>query len=118
MRAFEPIDQAVAEARRHGLRLMVPLTENFDYYHGLPISTDEELHHLLSNRLTYLCRRQVRLPAPGRLQPDPGARRAQPARDEVYDNATVVSSFKAYVRVLMTHVNPYNQPHVRRTKQK
>ena len=32
--AFDTIDWAVAEARRHGIRLQVPLIDNYDYYHG------------------------------------------------------------------------------------
>ena len=32
--AFHPIDWAVYQARQHGLRLLIPLTDNFDYYHG------------------------------------------------------------------------------------
>jgi len=33
-RAFATIDYAIAQAGRLGLRLMVPLTDNWDYYHG------------------------------------------------------------------------------------
>ncbi|MER7573430.1 carbohydrate binding domain-containing protein [Streptomyces sp. NPDC126514] len=32
--AFAPIDYAIDRARAHGLRLIVPLTDQWDYYHG------------------------------------------------------------------------------------
>ncbi|WP_405929561.1 Ig-like domain-containing protein [Streptomyces griseus] len=32
--AFAPIDYAIARARVYGLRLIVPLTDQWDYYHG------------------------------------------------------------------------------------
>ncbi|MFB9239323.1 carbohydrate binding domain-containing protein [Plantactinospora siamensis] len=77
-RAFDSIDYSVAEAGRLGLRLIVPLTDNWQYYHGgrydflrwLGLSTDN------NGALFYT---------------DPGARAA----------------FKEYVRHLLTHVNRY-----------
>ncbi|MFI5838008.1 cellulase family glycosylhydrolase [Micromonospora sp. NPDC051300] len=76
--AFDRIDYAIAEARRQGLRLIVPLTDNWQYYHGgrydflrwLGLSTDDD------GALFYT---------------DPAARAA----------------FKQYVRTLLTHVNRY-----------
>ena len=32
--AFDTIDWAVYEAGRHGIRIMAPLIDNYDYYHG------------------------------------------------------------------------------------
>ena len=32
--AFDPIDYAIAEAGRQGLKLIIPLTDNWQYYHG------------------------------------------------------------------------------------
>jgi hypothetical protein len=32
--AFDTIDWAVFQARQHGLRIMAPLVDNYDYYHG------------------------------------------------------------------------------------
>jgi len=48
--AFEPIDYAIAEAGRQGLKLIIPLTDNWQYYHGsrfdylrwLGLSTDDD----------------------------------------------------------------------------
>ncbi|WP_089155958.1 carbohydrate binding domain-containing protein [Micromonospora sp. NBS 11-29] len=76
--AFDRIDYAIAEARRQGLRLIVPLTDNWQYYHGgrydflrwLGLSTADD------GALFYT---------------DPAARAA----------------FKQYVRTLLTHVNRY-----------
>ncbi|QLQ38406.1 carbohydrate binding domain-containing protein [Micromonospora robiginosa] len=76
--AFDRIDYAIAEAGRQGLRLVVPLTDNWQYYHGgrydflrwLGLSTDDD------GALFYT---------------DPAARAA----------------FKQYVRTLLTHVNRY-----------
>ncbi|SCF00026.1 carbohydrate binding domain-containing protein [Micromonospora mirobrigensis] len=76
--AFDSMDYAVAEAGRLGLRLVVPLTDNWQYYHGgrydflrwLGLSTDD------NGALFYT---------------DPAARAA----------------FQQYVRHLLTHVNRY-----------
>ena len=48
--AFAPIDYAIAEAGRQGLKLIIPLTDNWQYYHGsrfdylrwLGLSTDDD----------------------------------------------------------------------------
>ncbi|MFI2714460.1 carbohydrate binding domain-containing protein [Micromonospora sp. NPDC018662] len=76
--AFDRIDYAIAEAGRLGLRLVVPLTDNWQYYHGgrydflrwLGLSTEND------GALFYT---------------DPAARAA----------------FKQYVRTLLSHVNRY-----------
>ncbi|MFC4149867.1 cellulase family glycosylhydrolase [Micromonospora mangrovi] len=76
--AFDRIDYAIAEAHRQGLRLIIPLTDNWQYYHGgrydflrwLGLSTDND------GALFYT---------------DPRARAA----------------FKQYLRTLLTHVNRY-----------
>jgi hypothetical protein len=76
--AFDRIDYAVAEAHRQGLRLVIPLTDNWQYYHGgrydflrwLGLSTDND----------------------GAL---------------FYTDPTARAAFKAYVRTLLTHVNRY-----------
>ncbi|MCI4066831.1 cellulase family glycosylhydrolase [Micromonospora sp. R77] len=76
--AFDRIDYAIAEARRQGLRLIIPLTDNWQYYHGgrydflrwLGLSTDND----------------------GAL---------------FYTDPTARAAFKQYVRTLLTHVNRY-----------
>lgn len=32
--AFDTIDWAVYAARQHGIRIQMPLTDNYNYYHG------------------------------------------------------------------------------------
>lgn len=32
--AFDTIDWAIYEARQHGLRIQMPLIDNYNYYHG------------------------------------------------------------------------------------
>lgn len=82
--AFEAIDWAVFQARAHGLRLLVPLTDNYDYYHG--------------GKFDFL-----RWGGYGNLT---GA--TDPRVQAFYTDAGVVGAFKAYVRLwLAGHVNPY-----------
>ncbi|KAF2842407.1 glycoside hydrolase family 5 protein [Patellaria atrata CBS 101060] len=82
--AFEAIDWAVYQAREHGIRLIVPLTDNYDYYHG--------------GRYNFLRWRgiNVRTTLP-----------TDPAVMQFYTNRTIVDDFKEYIRTLLTHVNPY-----------
>jgi hypothetical protein len=64
--AFEPMDWAVFQARQHGLRIMVPLTDNYVCF---PFFSAP---HLTAVSITYelglLPRREVHLPPLGRLQ--------------------------------------------------
>ncbi|KAK0618187.1 glycoside hydrolase superfamily [Bombardia bombarda] len=85
-RAFDTIDWAVWQARQHGLRLLVPLTDNFDYYHG--------------GKYNFLRWAGFDLTQ----QRDS----SNPLVSSFYTNATVVASFKEYIRVLLTHVNVYS----------
>ncbi len=86
--ALAAIDWAVYQAREYGLRLLVPLTDNYDYYHG--------------GKFTFL-----------RWAGFTNANGNRDSRDEAlvpqfYNNATVVALFHDYVRVLLTtHVNPW-----------
>ncbi|KAK3394509.1 glycoside hydrolase superfamily [Podospora didyma] len=83
--AFDAIDWAVWQARQYGLRLMVPLTDNFDYYHG--------------GKYNFLRWAGFDLTQ---------ARDSNnPEVMQFYNNATIVDSFKDYIRILVTHVNPY-----------
>ncbi|SBT43460.1 carbohydrate binding domain-containing protein [Micromonospora auratinigra] len=76
--AFDRIDYAIAEARRLGLRLIIPLTDNWQYYHG--------------GRYDFLRWLGLSTDADGAaFYTDPRARAA----------------YKQYVRTLLTHVNRY-----------
>ncbi|KAL1860435.1 hypothetical protein Daus18300_009209 [Diaporthe australafricana] len=83
--AFESIDWAVSQARAYGLRLMVPLTDNYDYYHG--------------GKYDFLRWAGFNLTQ--------AADANNPLIQQFYTNATIVDTFKEYIRTLLTHVNPY-----------
>lgn len=83
--AFESIDWAVWQARQHGLRIMAPLTDNYDYYHG--------------GKFDFL--RFAGFNITGSESPLP------PETMQFYTNASIINDFKSYIRHLLTHVNPY-----------
>ncbi|RKS71300.1 hypothetical protein CLV35_3096 [Motilibacter peucedani] len=90
--AFEPVDYAVAAARARGLRLMVPLTDEWRYYHG--------------GKSTFTAWRGYA------GSTDPGATAADDAvqRDaeaHFYSDPAVISDFRAYVAHVLGHVNRY-----------
>ena len=76
--AFDSADYAVAESGRLGLKLIVPLTDNWDYYHG--------------GKYTFL--RWL-----GVSTADNGA--------AFFTDPTVRVAFKQYISAVLTHVNPY-----------
>ncbi|KAI1203036.1 glycoside hydrolase superfamily [Nemania serpens] len=85
-KAFDIIDWAVYQAGRYGVRLLVPLVDNYDYYHGgkynflrwagfnLTQSTDSN----------------------------------NPEIQQFYTNPRIVAAFKSYIKTLLTHKNKYN----------
>ncbi|KAJ4400648.1 hypothetical protein N0V82_010899, partial [Gnomoniopsis sp. IMI 355080] len=83
--AFDAVDWAVAQAREYGVRLLVPLTDNYDYYHG--------------GKYDFLRW------AGFNLTQTSGAN--DPLVQQFYTNATIVEAFKVYIRTLLTHVNAY-----------
>ncbi|KAJ9156952.1 Glycoside hydrolase [Coniochaeta hoffmannii] len=83
--AFDPIDWAVHEAGRYGIRLLVPLTDNFDYYHG------GKYNFLRWNGFNLTQAKDS----------------SNPQVQQFYTNATIVTSFKDYIHTLLTHVNQY-----------
>lgn len=86
--AFASIDYAVASARRHGERLLIPLTDDQHYYHGGK--------HTFTNWLGHA-------DVPGASADDP-AQRAQEAF--FYSDPAVIAAFDRYVAHLLEHVNP------------
>lgn len=83
--AFESIDWAVYQARAYGLRLLVPLTDNYDYYHG--------------GKYNFLRWAGFNLTQ--------SADANNPLIQQFYTNATIVDTFKEYIHTLLTHVNAY-----------
>ena len=86
-KAFETIDFTIYQAREHGLRIIMPLVDNYDYYHG--------------GKFTFLRWRGVDLNTTG------GYSEFDPIVQQFYLNSTIINDFKSYVRHLITHVNPH-----------
>lgn len=76
--AFASIDYAVAESGRLGLKLLVPLTDNWDYYHG--------------GKYTFLRWLGVSTANNG---------------EAFFTDPTVRVAFKQYISKVLTHVNPF-----------
>jgi len=91
--ASEHIDYAVFRARMTGIRLIVPLTDNYGYYHGGKHNFVEWASpndpHLANCRLP-LC-----------------VKEPEASLCPFYTDPKVIAAFKAYVRALLTHVNQY-----------
>ncbi|TVY47505.1 Mannan endo-1,4-beta-mannosidase [Lachnellula occidentalis] len=83
--AFKTIDWAVFQARQHGLRIMAPLTDDYDYYHG--------------GKFNFLRWRGFNISGSDKPLP--------PDTMEFYTNETIISDFKDYIRHLLTHINQY-----------
>lgn len=88
--AFDTIDYAVASARRNGIRLMVPLTDQWQYYHG--------------GKHTFTAwRGHPDLPGQNAATSD-----VQKATEALfYTDPAVVGDFQSYVGYVLDHVNPY-----------
>ncbi|KAK8139849.1 glycoside hydrolase family 5 protein [Apiospora sp. TS-2023a] len=80
--AFASIDWAVYQAGQYGIRLMVPLVDNFDYYHG--------------GKYTFLRWAGFNL-----------TQSTDADIQQFYNNATIVAAFKDYITQVLTHRNPY-----------
>ncbi|KAI0017246.1 glycoside hydrolase superfamily [Xylariomycetidae sp. FL0641] len=83
--AFETIDWAVYQAGQYGVRLLIPLVDNYDYYHG--------------GKYVFL-----RWGGFNITQSDDDA---DPAVQQFYTNGTIVAMFKDYIAALLTHQNAY-----------
>eukprot|EP00935_MAST-01C_sp_MAST-1C-sp1_P002188 g2188.t1 len=103
--AIERIDYAIASAKKHGVRLIIPLTDNWPYYHGGKwnfVSWEQDLAD----------------------DDDEGGSGGECARGTVggtccspdtpksrqcafYANSSVVGAFKGYIQSLLNHTNQY-----------
>lgn len=88
--AFEPMDYAIATAGRHGLKLIIPLTDQWHYYHGGK--------HNFTNWLGYPN-------IPGATPANNGEQRKREAR--FYTDPKVITAFEDYIRHLLNHTNQY-----------
>ncbi|KAI1499157.1 glycoside hydrolase superfamily [Biscogniauxia marginata] len=84
--AFEAIDWAVYQAGRHGIRLLVPLVDNYDYYHG------GKYNFLRWAGFDLTMARDSN----------------NPQIQQFYTNVTIVDTFKGYIKTLLAHRNKYN----------
>ncbi|KAG0147890.1 hypothetical protein CROQUDRAFT_17297, partial [Cronartium quercuum f. sp. fusiforme G11] len=78
--AFEPIDYAIGTARQYGIRLIIPLTDNYKFYHG--------------GKYDFLRWEGINITD-------------KDTQGEFYSNEDVMESFKDYIEVILTHVNQY-----------
>lgn len=78
--AFQAIDYAIGTARQYGIRLIIPLTDNYRFYHG--------------GKYTFLSWEGINT-----TDAD--------AESNFYRNDDVIDSFKAYIEVILTHINQY-----------
>ncbi|GAA6014116.1 hypothetical protein JCM10207_006101 [Rhodosporidiobolus poonsookiae] len=75
--AWDTIDYSIYAAREYGLRLIIPLTDNYAYYHG--------------GKYDFI--------GWGGADTDDGT--------QFYSNSKVIKIFKDYISVLLNHVNTY-----------
>ncbi|KAI1357488.1 glycoside hydrolase superfamily [Xylaria arbuscula] len=83
---FNSIDWAVYQAGIYGVRLLVPLVDNYDYFHGGKY-----------NFLRW---------AGFNLTKDHDS--TNPEIQQFYTNTTIVSTFRDFIKTLLTHRNQYN----------
>ena len=82
-KAFESIDYSIKSAADHGVKLIIPLTDQWDYYHG-------GKHNFTEWR---------GLSQPGQARTN--------ATDAFHHDPQVISDFKAYIAHLLNHTNQY-----------
>jgi hypothetical protein len=102
--AIERIDYAVASAAKHGIKLIIPLTDNWPYYHGGKWNFVNWEHDL--NDDDYDVTAGKGKCAKGKVggvccSPETPKSMACP----FYTNVTVVNAFKTYIKALLTHTN-------------
>lgn len=87
--AFGPVDDAVASAREHGVRLMIPLTDEWNYYHG--------------GKRTFTGWRGYPNDPSQTVATSSAQRRSEA---HFYTDPVVEADFQAYVAHLLEHLNP------------
>ncbi|KAI9759726.1 MAG: hypothetical protein M4579_002111 [Chaenotheca gracillima] len=86
--AFDTIDWAVYQARQHGIRIMAPLIDNYDYYHG--------------GKFNFLRFRGIDIPNTS------DSSKVDPRAQKFYTDRTIINDFKNYIKHLITHKNKYS----------
>jgi mannan endo-1,4-beta-mannosidase len=88
--AFEPIDYAIASARQHGLRLIIPLTDQWHFYHGGK--------HFFTGARGF----------PNIAGANPATNQTQKEREaNFYTDKAVIADFKTYIAYILNHKNQY-----------
>lgn len=87
--AIDHIDLAISEAKKFGLRLIIPLTDNWNYYHGG--KTDFVKWNGISGPTNTSCY------MPDANFPDAGSNCA------FYFDRGVINAFKNYLAMLLNH---------------
>jgi mannan endo-1,4-beta-mannosidase len=79
MSQWDVRDYAIYAAGKYGLRIILPLVDNFKYYHG--------------SKYDFIKFRFADTSYPG---------------DAFYGNRAVIGAFTTYIQQIVTRVNPYN----------
>eukprot|EP00040_Diaphanoeca_grandis_P018934 m.99684 g.99684 ORF g.99684 m.99684 type:complete len:569 (+) comp27179_c0_seq3:112-1818(+) len=91
--ASEHIDYAIYRARQTGIRLLVPLTDNYAYYHG----GKHDFVDWIDPNMPY--RENCVLPL--------SVKEPEASLCPFYTNVTVITAFKDYIAALLNHTNQY-----------
>ena len=86
--AFDSIDYAIAQAGKDGLHLIIPLTDQWHYYHGGK--------HTFTSWRGY-----------GDVSNQSWSHPQQEIEAHFYSDPTVISDFKEYVKHILNHTNKY-----------
>ena len=101
---LDSADWAIAQAKKQGIVLMVPLTDQWNYYHGGKGVFVHWAYQQNSSRLTDV-------PAPEHLFDANGAEKASKVEDQFFSDSTaclrIRRLFLDYLDHLMAHQNPY-----------
>lgn len=75
--AFDSIDYSIFAARNYGIRLIIPLTDNYNYYHGGKLDFLKWSNLSVNNSAAF------------------------------YTNPQVIGLYKSYISTVLNHVNTY-----------
>lgn len=103
--AFNSIDWAVYQAGIYGVRLLVPLVDNYVSTY-LPTSKKKKI--LLTSRQDYFHGGKYNFLRWAGFNLTKDKDSTNPEIQQFYTNSTIVSAFKTFIRTLLTHRNQYN----------
>jgi mannan endo-1,4-beta-mannosidase len=101
---LDSADYAVYQAKKHGILLMVPLTDQWNYYHG---GKGVFVHWAYQQDSSGL----VDVPAPAHLFDADSSEKGSDVEDQFYATSAgglrIRALFKDYIKNWLNHVNPY-----------